>query len=154
MKKNLSESDNSELFILGHCLIDGIYHYKVVGFQNDPEEKIIPAREIPSLSSIAAYWRAFSFERQISYSAKIEDIIRENNDDKEPEQIQLWPEEEKIEILGIIKNELPLKFAVKLPNSSDISIVPSNYLKKKYPFQLSLFYEQNIKFQNDENSNT
>lgn len=144
--KKLPENDNSEIFILGHCLIDGIYHYKVVGLQNNPEEQFIPAREVPSHSSITAYWREFSFERQISSSANIEDIIREKNDEKEPEGVPLWPKEEEIEILGILKDETPFKLAVKLPRSNDISIVPSNYLKKKYPFQLSIFYEKNIKF--------
>lgn len=152
MKTKKLSKTNSEIFILGHCLIDGIYHYKVVGLQDNPEEKLIPAREVPSQSCIAAYWRAFSFERQVFSSAKIEDIIRENSDEKEPAKIPLWPEEEKIKILGILKSELPLKFAVILPKSSDISIVPSHFLKKKYPIQLSLFYEQNIKFQNEDNS--
>ncbi|KAK8842768.1 hypothetical protein M9Y10_025633 [Tritrichomonas musculus] len=146
-KKRHDDSD-SDVIILGHCLINGVYNYKVIGLQNDPEEKFIPAREVPSHSIITAYWRQFSFDRQITHSAKIEDVLRENEDDKEPEELPLWPEEEKIEILGILKNKSPLQLAVKLPNSKDISIVPSSYLRKKYPFQLSIFYEQNIIFQN------
>lgn len=139
-----SRISHGQSTILGIKLKNNHIRYKVVN-QKHLHGSWTKGSHIDSITPIINYWKKYIKEQT--------EKVTENIPFFEPQfenVLPMAPEEEPIEILGIVRNCIPYRIAIKIPSSKSILIVPSQYLHHKYPKQLSEYYEKHILFDSGE----
>lgn len=144
----IRKKTNNDPEIIQHSLdiTKNRYFYVI---KDDKGSTTIPTEDYPESGPIIEYWRKNS--RYHLRKKEYEERKKEKKHKVEPPPQYVPPapvvlnNEDPIEILGIVSMERPIKFAVKFA-LKDIQILNSIELKKKYPAQLSQFYEKNLTF--------